>query len=84
MTGSEGKYYLHLASTTTNPSRQVILLKFSRQYGKEVHQFCTSISQASSTSLNMFELHILANRVGLYRVTHRQGQLVRSHPHLLL
>jgi len=45
MTGLEGKHLLYLAWTTDlNP--QLILLKFSRQYGKELHQFCTSITHA--------------------------------------
>lgn len=43
MTGLEGNHLLYLASTT-DPNSQVILLKFSRQYGMELHQFCASIN----------------------------------------
>jgi len=45
MTGLEGNHLLYLASTT-DPNPQIILLKFSRQYGRELHQFCASINHA--------------------------------------
>ena len=45
MTGLQGNHLLYLASTT-DPNPQEILLKFSRQYGRELHQFCTSINHA--------------------------------------
>jgi serine/threonine protein kinase len=45
MTGLEGKRFLYLASTT-DPNPQVILVKFSRQYSKDLHQFCTSVNHA--------------------------------------
>jgi hypothetical protein len=40
-----GKRYLYRASTT-DPNSQDILVKFSRQYGVDVHMFCASIQHA--------------------------------------
>ena len=45
VTGLKGKLLLYLASTT-DPDPQVILVKFARQYSKDLHQFCASIGHA--------------------------------------
>lgn len=42
-TGLEGRRHLYLATTDNN---QQILIKFSRQYGKELHEFCASMTYA--------------------------------------
>jgi serine/threonine protein kinase len=45
VTGLKGNHLLYLASTT-DPKPQVIVLKFSRQYGVGLHQFCASMGHA--------------------------------------
>lgn len=45
MTGLEGNRLMYLASTP-NPDPQVILVKFSRKYSMDLHQFCHSINHA--------------------------------------
>lgn len=44
-TGLKGKHLLYLAKTP-DPDPQVILVKFARQYSKDLHQFCASIGHA--------------------------------------